>query len=203
MNSIGSLLLCLGVVAEVSVFGALACWIAQRYSLRLRFFTVVGGCALTAIAVTAFGYAFSGGEQRWSVMLAIAAVGICALTDVQTGYVFDAVTMPTWFGLTLITTMTGTAATALAGSAVVGGALLLVYVATRRRGIGLGDAKLGCCIGAALGPESGVHALQAACILGGLSAAGLLATRNASRSTPIAFGPYLAFGTLIAILVWR
>jgi leader peptidase (prepilin peptidase)/N-methyltransferase len=68
------------------------------------------------------------------------------------------------------------------------------------RGLGLGDAKLACCIGAALGPSDGLASLGIAFVLGGAYAGFLLVSRRGRRSDAVPFAPYLAFGTVLMSL---
>ena len=68
-----------------------------------------------------------------------------------------------------------------------------------RGGFGMGDVKYLGVVGLLLGWRSGLLALCLAVVLGGLYAAGLLATRRARRSDAIAFGPFIAVGSLIAV----
>jgi leader peptidase (prepilin peptidase) / N-methyltransferase len=79
-------------------------------------------------------------------------------------------------------------------------ALLLVHLAYPR-GLGLGDVKLALLLGAGLG-----GAVTTALLVGSVAAAVfaivlLLWSRGAARGTPMPFGPFLAFGAVVALLV--
>lgn len=69
-----------------------------------------------------------------------------------------------------------------------------LYALTHGRGLGLGDAKLACCIGAATGAANGLESLGTAFVLGGTYAAYLLASKRARRKDELRFAPYLAAG---------
>lgn len=80
-------------------------------------------------------------------------------------------------------------------------AFLLLW-AVSRGGIGGGDVRLAIVMGMYLGWLGAAHVLVAvlvASVLAGLAALLLLASRRATRSTRLAFGPYLALGTLISV----
>jgi prepilin signal peptidase PulO-like enzyme (type II secretory pathway) len=86
------------------------------------------------------------------------------------------------------------------GSVAVGGSLLLLHALTGGRGLGLGDVKLGTALGMALGPSSGLLATALAFVFGGIYGGWLLATKRAAPGTPVRFGPFIAAGTLAAVL---
>ncbi len=80
-------------------------------------------------------------------------------------------------------------------------AFLLLW-AISRGGIGGGDIRLAIVMGMYLGWLGAAHVLVAilvASVSAGLAALLLLASRRATRSTRLAFGPYLALGTLISV----
>ena len=93
-------------------------------------------------------------------------------------------------------------------SALVGGiggfVVLLILALIQPRGMGMGDVKLAGFIGIGLGYLDYAHVVLG--IFGGFLAGGiigivLLATRIRSRRDMIPFGPYLAVGALVALLV--
>lgn len=84
----------------------------------------------------------------------------------------------------------------LVGVGTLGGLVII----TKGRGMGLGDVKLGALIGASLGGSATVLALWIAFLTGAIIGIGLVVTKRARwRSTELPFGPYLAFGWLIAV----
>jgi len=92
-------------------------------------------------------------------------------------------------------------------SALLGGAvgfvlMLLPYLITRGRGMGFGDVKLAALIGLMSGFPLVVVELLVGIIGGGLVAVFLLVSRAVkSRKAAIPYGPFLAVGTMVA-LVW-
>ncbi|WP_410771105.1 prepilin peptidase [Fontibacillus sp. BL9] len=86
------------------------------------------------------------------------------------------------------------------GALVGGGFLLLLAVVTSGRGMGMGDVKLLALLGWVIGFPGVIIALFLASLTGAV--AGLLlkvARREEGRQT-IAFGPFLAFGTLVVYM---
>ncbi|MGH3441710.1 MAG: prepilin peptidase, partial [Nitriliruptorales bacterium] len=94
----------------------------------------------------------------------------------------------------------------IAGLAIPAGMLLLSEIFLRLRGqagMGMGDVKLAVSIGLVLGYLGGWHVavgLYAAILVAVVVAAALLVSGRARLASRIPFGPYLAAGTLLAIL---
>jgi leader peptidase (prepilin peptidase)/N-methyltransferase len=154
---------------------------------------------LTAAAVVA-ALAVGRGNALVLVIAVVTSVTIAALIDSRTGYIFDRITGPFLLAALAIAAVRDNAINALIGMAAVAGVLVALYALTARRGIGLGDVKLGAGIGAALGWPMGSVALCAAFIIGGAYGAWLLTTGRAARQTAVPFGPFLALGTYVALL---
>jgi leader peptidase (prepilin peptidase)/N-methyltransferase len=83
---------------------------------------------------------------------------------------------------------------------VVAAAFLLVFVLAYPRGMGLGDVKLAGVLGLFLGASVAV-AIMAGVVLGTVVGAGVMARVGVAqgRKTKLPFGPFLAFGGLIAL----
>jgi len=80
---------------------------------------------------------------------------------------------------------------------------LLLWVLSRG-GIGGGDVRLAIVMGMYLGWLGAKYVLVAvlvASVSAGVVALVLLISRRATRTTRLAFGPYLAFGTLVSVMV--
>jgi leader peptidase (prepilin peptidase)/N-methyltransferase len=73
---------------------------------------------------------------------------------------------------------------------------LLIY----RRGMGLGDVKLGALIGLMTGYPIVFVALLMSVISGGLVSISLLVTKIKSRKDPIPFAPFMAASAMVAVL---
>jgi leader peptidase (prepilin peptidase)/N-methyltransferase len=89
----------------------------------------------------------------------------------------------------------------LAGGAV--GFLVMLLIFLVLPGFGFGDVKLEGLVGLVVGLPAILSALLIGALLGGVGAAGLLITRRAGMKSAIAYGPYLAGGALIEMLLRR
>jgi prepilin signal peptidase PulO-like enzyme (type II secretory pathway) len=87
------------------------------------------------------------------------------------------------------------------GGAVGAAVMLLVFLVFP--GFGFGDVKLAGLIGLALGFPGIFYGLLAGMILGGIGAAWLLLTGRARLRSTIAYGPYLAGGAILIMLLRR
>ena len=132
---------------------------------------------------------------------AIAVLVAVSVSDVRRRVIPNIVIVPAWaLALTVNIALHGRAAEWLAWSFGAGLCFLLFALATRG-GFGMGDVKLVAFLGAVLGPAL-PSALAVGTLLGGL-AAGLILLRHgraASRRT-VAYGPYLAAGGLVVLLL--
>lgn len=131
--------------------------------------------------------------------IVLATCVVCAATDVQTGYIFDVVLASAGVGLCVCTALFGGLASVALGAGICGGALWLLHVATRGRGLGFGDVKLSALIGGGLGYHSGAVAVGAAFVVGAMISIFALLTGRQARGDAIRFGPYLAIGTIVSV----
>jgi len=125
---------------------------------------------------------------------------IAAINDARTGYIPDRVSLGGFFLIGIISLLTGNLETACVGACAATAPMLLLYLITRGRGLGLGDVKLSLPIGAALGPVLGLYALGFAFVSGALVAIVLLACARIQRNHEMYFAPYLAAGTVVIAL---
>ncbi|OLO40526.1 hypothetical protein BTR23_05920 [Alkalihalophilus pseudofirmus] len=126
---------------------------------------------------------------------------ISVLTDIRKQLILDIVTFP-MLGVLIITRLfIGTEPFwyYLLGG-VVGFALLLLIAIVSRGGMGGGDVKLYAAIGVALGPWLTVMSLVLASFVGTVIGIFLLGLGIVKRKQPIAFGPFIFIGTLVAYL---
>ena len=86
----------------------------------------------------------------------------------------------------------------LLGMVSVSGFLLILYYATKGRGIGGGDVKLMAAAGLLIGFKNIILALVLGCILGSIIHIARMKIQN--KEHVLAFGPYLSAGILIAML---
>lgn len=138
--------------------------------------------------------------QNWALVVALSAAVVCAVTDAMTGFVFDAVTLPALVIVTVLRAFGHVFMPALLGAVAGGATLGVLYAMTRGRGLGFGDVKLSCCIGAALGPADTMMSLWFAFVAGGAYAAFMLLTRRARIGDSVYFAPYLAGGMVVVEL---
>jgi leader peptidase (prepilin peptidase)/N-methyltransferase len=149
-----------------------------------------GSTIVAALSANVFGHA----DERCAV--ALEAIAVAAVLDLRSGCIFDPViaaglSCTLGFGL-----FEGRGFDSIIGVIVGSGLLMAVRLATRGRGLGLGDVKLAAVLGAGLGPSEAVVALGLAFVIGGAVAALLLATGKAAPGTALPFGPYLLAGIL-------
>jgi leader peptidase (prepilin peptidase)/N-methyltransferase len=83
----------------------------------------------------------------------------------------------------------------------IGLVLFLLIVVFSRGGMGLGDVKMAALMGLMLGYPSVLVAIFLAIIAGGIIAIVLLVTKKKGRKQAIPFGPFLALGTMLA-MIW-
>ena len=145
---------------------------------------------VAALTANVFGHA----DERSAV--AVEAIAVAAVVDLRSGYIFDPVVAAglictLGFGL-----LEGRGFETIIGAFVGSALLMTVRLASRSRGLGLGDVKLGAVLGAGLGPAEAVLALGMAFVIGGAVAALLLAAGKVRPGTPLRFGPYLLAGIL-------
>lgn len=88
---------------------------------------------------------------------------------------------------------------------VVGGGVFVAIIAGSvlvlgQPGMGVGDVKLGAMLGAFLGWKLVLLSILLSVLVGGPSAAALLATGRKGRKDPVPFGPFLALGGVLSLL---
>lgn len=86
------------------------------------------------------------------------------------------------------------------GAGAIAFAVFYVLALIARGGLGMGDVKLAALIGLLLGWQA-AYALMLAAVAGGIAAALILASGRGSRKSSYAYGPYLALGAVVLILV--
>jgi leader peptidase (prepilin peptidase) / N-methyltransferase len=154
----------------VAAFAATA-WFAGPDPVRIAIGWLYAAFLLTVLVIDF--------EQRrvLNIMLAPAAVVVLAIS---------------------LLPQTPTLESALMGGATGLGLFVLVYFLSRGH-LGMGDVKLAGLIGLMLGYPAVMSALVIGIILGAAAALFLLAARKATRSSTMAYAPYLALGALAAM----
>lgn len=79
--------------------------------------------------------------------------------------------------------------------------ILVIYLATKGKGMGFGDVKLAFIMGVLLGLKGGLMALYIAFITGAIYGLTLIILKKKKLKSKIAFGPFLVIGTVI-VLFW-
>jgi leader peptidase (prepilin peptidase)/N-methyltransferase len=160
----------------------------------------------------AFAFSLFAGRQAltWAAietLLWMAVFVQIVLFDLKHRLILDRITYPAIVVAVVLSAVTpGLSFTrSLTGGVVIGGFFLLFHLLSRR-GIGLGDAKLGALIGAVtgLGLDSASHlqaiyAVTGGIFLGGAVALLLLVTRVRSLKDPIPYGPFLCAGAVLVL----
>lgn len=167
--------------------------------------------AVAWVALPALAWAVWASGPGWATpAVAVAAVAGAALAviDTRTHRLPDAVVYPTTVAVAALLLAAALAGGTLApaGRALVGAVVLVVGYAVLHlvnpAGLGLGDVKLAALLGglsAWHGWDTFAGAALLPFLLGGLVAAALLVSGRATRSTAVAFGPFMLVGAALAI----
>ncbi|MFN2449196.1 MAG: prepilin peptidase [Candidatus Baltobacteraceae bacterium] len=194
------------IVFSVTALAAAACAataVSERCGVTVRLFAPVSLTVLIGSAALA-SYVAAGKLPAAAavVVIACACCAVCAVCDAQTGYVFDAVTLPALGSIVLLSSLQNAATPALTGMLLAAGALFVLFAASHGRALGFGDVKLAAVLGAAMGSAEALPAIGLAFIAGGAHAAYLLLSRKAGRGDAMPFAPYLS-GALFCMLLSR
>ena len=73
----------------------------------------------------------------------VVRVGVCAATDLKLGYIFDRVLLASLTAIVVATWNLGRLTDGALAAIVCGGALMIPFVLSRGRAMGLGDVKFG------------------------------------------------------------
>jgi len=125
------------------------------------------------------------------------------VTDIKTGYVYDnwAYAMAvTALAIRLLFGGFTAFADGIYGLAAGFSLFFAIYLCSRKKGMGLGDACIMLGIGAVLGLKLTIFALYSTFFIGALYAIPMLVSKKATRKTALPLVPFLAAGTLIALL---
>jgi leader peptidase (prepilin peptidase)/N-methyltransferase len=171
---------------------------ARRRWQAVPTWAVVTGTGLAAATVARRGLSADG--FAWAAVQVV-LVGISAY-DLGTRRIGNVVTVPV--SLLAVTLRAAFEHGALAQVVISGGEALLLFILLAlllHGGMGMGDAKLAGMLGFLLG-WAVVRALLVGVVAGGVGAVVVLARTRATGAT-IAYGPYLAFGGMVAILAFN
>jgi leader peptidase (prepilin peptidase)/N-methyltransferase len=181
----------------------------QRISVRYPLVEMLTAL-LTAAVVWKFGFGFPALAATVLTWFLIALTFI----DIDHQLLPDGLTLPlVWLGL--LVSLGGIQAQALGfpvdlRASVLGAvagyvSLWAVYhlfrLVTHKEGMGYGDFKLFAALGAWLGWKMLIPVILVAAVVGSVVGIAMLTLRGQSRSTPIPFGPFLAFAGWL-VLMW-
>jgi leader peptidase (prepilin peptidase) / N-methyltransferase len=174
--------------------------VRQTMSSLKRWGTVLVGAMFGLVLLAAAGQ--FGLTVRALVNLpTMALLAVAALVDLQRKLIPDWLTLPGLVWVLAVSAFLGwpRLSDALLGATLCGGALLLFAIASRGS-VGGGDVKLMAMIGASLGWRWGFGVLAFAQLAAGVLALGLILTRRTGRKDSLAFGPFLAAFSVLAML---
>jgi leader peptidase (prepilin peptidase)/N-methyltransferase len=124
---------------------------------------------------------------------------ICGLVDARTGYIFDVLTLSMVAATALAAGLNLHVAGGLPAAGIIGAALGALYLITGRRGIGLGDVKLGSAIAFGYGIGPALVTVGSAFVLGAAYGLALIAFGRAKRTNAVRFGPFMAGGAALGL----
>jgi leader peptidase (prepilin peptidase) / N-methyltransferase len=159
--------------------------------------------ALTAVLALAVVLVKHSAHDVLLGLVLIAILVPVALIDLEHRIIPNKITLPAALaalGIGLATRPSGVPEQLIAAAAA--GGFLLLFVLAYPRGMGMGDVKLAAVLGLFLGASVAV-ALFVGVLAGTIVGAAVMARRGvaAGRKTAVPFGPFLAFGAIVALLV--
>ncbi len=126
---------------------------------------------------------------------------VCGLVDARTGFIFDALSAIMAAVSCIAAGLNFHAPDGFLAAAIVGAALGSLYLLTGRRGIGLGDVKLGAAVALGYGLQPAIVAIGSAFVLGALYAVTMIGCGRARRTDALRFGPFIAGGAAVGLTV--
>jgi leader peptidase (prepilin peptidase)/N-methyltransferase len=168
--------------------------------ISMRYPLIEAGTALLAVAVVLVKH------SAHDIVLGLVLVGILvpvALIDLEHRIIPNKITLPAAIaavGIGLVTRPSGVPEQLISGAAA--GGFLLAFALAYPRGMGMGDVKLAGVLGLFLGRSVAVAVLVgvlAGAVIGGAIMARVGVQRG--RKTAVPFGPFLALGGIVALLV--
>jgi leader peptidase (prepilin peptidase)/N-methyltransferase len=151
--------------------------------------------ALFALSILEFGPTFAG-------------VAACGLSGTLVAVLFfdldhliipDALVVPCGACAFALAIAQGRALAGIESAAIAGGAFGLVYLATRGRGMGLGDVKFAAALGLGLQVAGGIALVAASFVIGALVAVPVLMAGSRGRRDALPFGPFLVVAAYLLI----
>lgn len=168
-------------------------------SISWRYPVIEGGTAvLFALAYLAYGLTL----QTVLVMVFMATIWTATWTDLETRLIPNALIIGGMgAGLLIVSAEPFSHWQPHLTGFIAFGAVMYVLALIARGGIGGGDVKLAALIGFFIGPYLGILAFIIAGLSGGIISAFLVAARKKGMKDSIPYGPFLALGGAIAVLL--
>jgi leader peptidase (prepilin peptidase)/N-methyltransferase len=190
-----------GAFAAGAVY-AVCLWSIAQHAARRREIDL-GSLPAWTIAFASFAAAACAAIFAPAIALPAGATFIgalvCGLVDARTGFIFDALSLTMVVVACLAAGLSFRPADGALAAGIVGAGLGALHLLTGRRGIGLGDVKLGSAIGLGYGVQATVVTIGSAFILGALYAVVMLALGRAKRTDALRFGPFIAGGAAVGL----
>jgi prepilin signal peptidase PulO-like enzyme (type II secretory pathway) len=155
---------------------------------------VSGACVAALAALAVMSRPAASAALCGTACIALVAA---AATDVRTGYLLDAITLPAAVLVGVLVLFTNSTSGAAAGVGLIVACFGGLVAYSRGRWMGLGDVKAMYALGAAFGPIESLIAIFAACV------SGIVTTTLLRRLAPqkeVRFGPHLAAGAAFALV---
>ena len=145
-------------------------------------------------------YVWGGSFSFFIAFLLTVGLFFSALTDLYSGYIFDAVPAVMGVGSFVFRWAAGTSPLLDGIMGALAGIVIMAFVRwISRGGMGIGDVKLIGGMGLGLGLPLTLYGLYIGILVGGIVAGWLLLTHRVHRKQPIPFGPFIALGGIIAL----
>ena len=189
-------------IAGVGSTYAALLWLAAQHVARVRALAL-GAWPHVAILLCGVVAALVARQYplETAALLSATLIGtvVCALVDARTGYIFDVLSLIVMSIAAILSVASNRLSDGALGATLVGGSMFALYLASGRRGVGLGDVKLAAVIALGFGLKLGSIAVGCAFVLGAIYGVALLASRQARRTDTVRFGPFLAGGAMLAL----
>jgi leader peptidase (prepilin peptidase)/N-methyltransferase len=166
---------------------------------------VYGPSLLTALLFGLFGWRLGATPLLLIRSLWVAVLVQVIFFDLEHHLILDRVLLPAALAALLLSLVTPNLGWVMALLAGVGTGLVFLAIAAvgaflfRAEAMGLGDVKFSAFIGLVLGPRPTLSAILLGVFLAGLVALALVVLRRRTMKDSIAYGPYLAVGTLVLL----
>lgn len=133
--------------------------------------------------------------------IVLATMSVAAITDLAKGLIYDRALLAACVALFALLAVEGGAGNALAGAAISAAPFCVLYVVTRRRGIGLGDVKLAAVAGLGLGASATFVWAGSSFVFGALWATGGMLLGRLHRGQSVPFAPFMAAGAAFTLIL--